>query len=125
MEKKQYETKKEWAERWDKFFKKLWGSGRAHTDDRFICPECTDEDPICTHLTVSDLFNHVQKDHHWTPPPENCNSCKFSVHYEKGNLVVCKRSSPQINFTLEKLTGYWPSVHESQWCGEWKEKDNG
>lgn len=52
-----------------------------------------------------------------------CKDCVFSVPYVKGDLVVCKRMAPQIDFTLENSSGHWPSVHESMWCGEFKKKE--
>lgn len=64
---------------------------------------------------------------------ETCHNCWFFrsewwIDHSPGNGVgQCRRHAPRIppqNRPDEDYFGEWPFVDKSEWCGEWKGKDD-
>ena len=118
---KKYETAKEYQERWASFIKDLYDTPRRGVDDKHNCFECSDK------YSIVEMIGHVRENHPWIPEPtepEECGNCRFSVPHGNSDLVVCRESSPQIDFGLGHKNGFFPSLHESLWCGKWEAGNN-
>lgn len=60
-----------------------------------------------------------------TPRPERCDGCRFwARNLAQAGYGECRRHSPvivpnrDVGNLSEMYTGHWPTVKESDWCGE-------
>jgi hypothetical protein len=50
--------------------------------------------------------------------PGRCSLCRYSVPVPKSHFVECHRSPPQVQHWARSANPTWPTVSETDWCGE-------